>query len=365
MTEYLESILAQYDLGDKVVSCERYGSGHINETYLAVTRSGRRYILQKINQNIFKDVEGLMANAEAIASWLRRFNDDPRSVLHLVRSKNGQTYIRHTDASPWRIFDFVEDSICLQLPESPEDFYESAVAFGRFQEQLRDFPASTLVETIPNFHNTPDRYRIFHEVLKKDPLGRAKDVRPEIDFVLERENEASILVDYLKEGKLPLRVTHNDTKLNNIMLDAKTRKALCIIDLDTVMPGSSLYDFGDSIRFGAASAEEDERDLSKMELRLDLFEIYSRGFISACPSLTELELELLPMGAKLMTLECGVRFLTDYLNGDHYFAIHREGHNLDRCRTQFKLTKDMEDKWGQMHRIIEKIKENMAELKED
>ena len=356
MTEYLESILTQYDLGARVISCERYGSGHINETYLAVTRSGRRYILQKINSHVFKDVEGLMANAEAVTSWLRKFSDDPRSVLHLVKSKTGRTYIRHTDQTPWRIFDFVEDSVCLQAPETPEDFYETAVAFGRFQEQLKDFPAETLVETIPNFHNTPDRYRIFHEILKNDPVGRAKDVGPEIDFVLEREDEAPVLVNHLKEGKLPLRVTHNDTKLNNIMLDARTRKALCIIDLDTVMPGLSLYDFGDSIRFGAASAEEDERNLEKMELRLDLFEIFSKGFISACPSLTGLELELLPMGAKIMTLECGIRFLTDYLAGDQYFAIHRENQNLDRCRTQFKLTKDMEDKWEQMHRIIRGIK---------
>lgn len=355
MMEHLAGVLVQYDLGDEVESCKTYGYGHINETYLVTMKCGRRYILQKLNTTVFKNIDALMANVEAVTTWLRQKTDDPREVLHLVKNRAGATYSRHDDGSLWRVLDFVENSICLQLPETPEDFYESAVAFGRFQEMLKDFPAETLTETIPNFHDTRDRYRIFHEILKKDPMGRAKDVRPEIDFALEREGEASVLIDHLQAGRLPLRVTHNDTKLNNVMLDANTRKALCIIDLDTVMPGLSLYDFGDSIRFGAASAMEDERDLSKMEMRLDLFEIYTRGFISACPGLTKLERELLPMGAKIMTLECGVRFLTDYLAGDHYFTIHREGHNLDRCRTQFKLVADMEAKWEQMQRIVEDI----------
>lgn len=355
MTETLAGVLAQYDLGDEIESCKRYGYGHINETYLVTMKCGRRHILQKLNTTVFKNIDALMANVEAVTSWLRQKTDDPRGVLHLVKNREGGTYTRLNNGSMWRVLDFVENSICLQLPETPEDFYESAVAFGRFQEMLKDFPAETLTETIPNFHNTRDRYRIFRETLEKNPMGRAKDVRAEIDFALEREDEASVLVDHLEAGRLPLRVTHNDTKLNNVMLDAHTRKALCIIDLDTVMPGLSLYDFGDSIRFGAASAMEDERDLSKMEMRLDLFEIYTRGFISACPGLTELERELLPMGAKIMTLECGVRFLTDYLEGDHYFAVHREGQNLDRCRTQFKLVADMEAKWEQMHRIVEGI----------
>ena len=355
MTEYLAEVLRQYDLGGEIESCERYGQGHINETYLVTLKCGRRYILQKLNTAVFKDIEALMTNVEAVTSWLRRKTDDPRGVLHLIKSKAGGTYIRHDDGSLWRVMDFVEDSICLQLPETPDDFYESAVAFGKFQEMLKDFPAETLTETIPDFHNTRDRYRIFRETMEKDTKGRAKNVKAEIDFALEREKEASVLVDHLQAGRLPLRVTHNDTKLNNVMLDAKTRKALCVIDLDTVMPGLSLYDFGDSIRFGAASAMEDERDLSKMEMRLDLFEIYTKGFISACPGLTELERELLPMGAKIMTLECGVRFLTDYLDGDHYFAIHREGHNLDRCRTQFKLVADMETKWEEMNRIVRDI----------
>ena len=217
------------------------------------------------------------------------------------------------------------------------------------------FPAHTLHDTIPNFHNTADRYRIFRETLAKDLMGRAREVGTEIEFALAREEEAGTLVRLLAEGKLPLRVTHNDTKLNNVLLDSRTRKSLCVIDLDTVMPGLSLYDYGDSIRFGAASAAEDEQDLSKVEMRLDLFETFTQGFLSACPDLTDLERTLLPTGAKLMTLECGVRFLTDYLDGDHYFATHRPAQNLNRARTQFKLVADMEDKWEQMHKVVKNI----------
>ena len=250
------------------------------------------------------------------------------------------------------MYDFVEGTICLQLPETDEDFYQSAVGFGTFQQLLTDFPAAKLHETIPNFHNTPDRYRALLETLKRDPMHRAAQVQPEIEFALARQAEMATIQNALTAGELPLRVTHNDTKLNNVLLDAKTRKALCVIDLDTVMPGSSLYDFGDSIRFGAATAAEDEKDLSKMEMSLDRFRVFTRGYVRACPGLTAKELELLPMGAKTMTIECGVRFLTDYLDGDHYFAVHREGQNLDRARTQFKLVRCMEESWAQMADIV-------------
>ena len=352
MTPELMPVLAAFRLDSKVVSCERYGCGHINVTYLVVTESGRRYILQKVNNHIFKDVDGLMENIIAVTAHLRQQISDPRRVLTLVPTVDDALYLRHSDGSYWRVYDFVEGSICLQAPESSDDFYQSAVAFGDFQQQLKDFPAHTLHEVIVNFHNTADRYRIFREVLAKDPMGRAASVKEEIEFALAREAEAATLVNLLAEGKLPLRVTHNDTKLNNVMLDDTTRKPLCVIDLDTVMPGLAAYDFGDSIRFGAATAAEDEKDLSKMEMSLELFRTYTEGFLSACPGLTDLERETLPMGAKLMTLECGVRFLTDYLDGDHYFAVHREGQNLDRCRTQFKLVADMESKWSKMAEIV-------------
>ena len=354
MNELHEAVLTHFLLDTKAVSCDRYGCGHINETYLVVTGSGHRYILQTINHRVFRDVAGLMENIAAVTEYLRSQTSDPRAVMRLVKTSDNAAYLEY-EGNFWRVYDFVEDSICLQQAETPEDFYESAVAFGSFQQQLKDFPAATLHETIPNFHNTADRYRIFKEAVAADKAGRAKDVQAEIDFALARKAEAGTLVRLLAEGQLPLRVTHNDTKLNNVMLDAKTRKALCVIDLDTVMPGLSLYDYGDSIRFGAASAAEDEQDLSKMEMRLDLFETYTKGFLGACPGLTDLERELLPLGAKLMTLECGVRFLTDYIDGDHYFAIHREGQNLDRARTQFKLVEDMEAKWQQMHEIVQEV----------
>ena len=352
MNEHELAILRQFCLDAEPASCTPYGCGHINRTYLVATAGGRCYILQKINHHTFRDVAGLMENIELVTEHLRRKSPDPRSVLTLIRTKDGKSYLEADDGY-WRVFRFVEDSICLQQPESDADFYESAVGFGTFQQLLSDFPAEKLHETIPNFHNTPDRYRAFHETLTRDPMHRAAQVQPEIEFALARQAEMAALQTALKSGELPLRVTHNDTKLNNVLLDATTRRALCVIDLDTVMPGSSLYDFGDSIRFGAATAAEDERDLSKMEMNLARFRVFTRGYVCACPGLTEKELELLPLGAKTMTMECGVRFLTDYLDGDHYFAVHRDGQNLDRARTQFKLVADMEKKWDEMQKIVE------------
>ena len=352
MNKSLLNILRGFQLDAEPVSCAPYGCWHINATYLAVTASGRRYILQKINHHTFRDVAGLMENITAVTEFLRTKTDDPRSVLTLVRTHEGESYL-HAQEGYWRVYNFVEDTLCLQLPETDEDFYQSAVGFGTFQQLLADFPAAQLHETIPNFHNTPDRYRAFLDVLDRDPMRRAAQVQPEIDFALARQAEMAVLQAALTTGELPLRVTHNDTKFNNVLLDAKTRKALCVIDLDTVMPGSSLYDFGDSIRFGAATAAEDERDLSKMELSLERFRAFTRGYIRACPNLTQKEVELLPLGTKVMTMECGVRFLTDYLDGDHYFAVHRDGQNLDRARTQFKLVADMEKKWNEMRKIVE------------
>ena len=346
-------VLARFQLDAPAVSCERYGCGHINETYLVVTESGRRYILQKISNRAFPDVAGLQENIAAVTEFLHTQTSDPYGALTLIPTDEGKAYLHWAENSDWRVYDFIEGAVCLQKPETAEDFYQSAIAFGTFQQQLAGFPAHTLHETIKNFHNTPDRYRIFKEVLAKDVMGRAKDVQPEIDFVLAHEEVGGRLMGLLKEGKLPLRVTHNDTKLNNVMLSESERKPMCVIDLDTTMPGLSAYDFGDSIRFGAATAAEDETDLSKMEMDLDLFRIFTRGFLTACPGLTEEERKALPLGAMTMTLECGVRFLTDYLDGDHYFGIHRPDHNLDRCRTQFKLVRDMESKWDEMMKIVE------------
>ena len=346
-------VLARFQLDAPAVSCERYGCGHINETYLVVTESGRRYILQKISNRAFPDVAGLQENIAAVTEFLHTQTSDPYGALTLIPTDEGKMYLHWDENSDWRVYDFIEGAVCLQKPETAEDFYQSAIAFGTFQQQLAGFPAHTLHETIKNFHNTPDRFRIFKEVLAKDVMNRAKDVQPEIEFALSHEEFGGRLMGLLKEGKLPLRVTHNDTKLNNVMLSESERKPMCVIDLDTTMPGLSAYDFGDSIRFGAATAAEDETDLGKMEMDLDLFRIFTRGFLTACPGLTEEERKALPLGAMTMTLECGVRFLTDYLDGDHYFGIHRPDHNLDRCRTQFKLVRDMESKWDEMMKIVE------------
>ena len=354
MTTKHYELLEQFALEGKPIVCDRHGCGHINETYKVLTDAPHRYILQKLSGQAFKDVPGLMNNIRLVTEYLRRHSEKDRRVVNLIRTVNGESCL-HVGEDYWRVYDYVEDSVVLQTPRNAQDFYESAIAFGEFQTKLADFPVEQLVETIPNFHNTVDRYRIFKETLAKDPCGRAKDVQEEIAFVLSKEEEMATLQRMRESGELPTRVTHNDTKLNNVLLKEDTYKPLCVIDLDTVMPGLSLYDFGDSIRFGAATAAEDEKDLDKVEMSLDMFRIFTKGFLTACTTLTDRELEMLPMGAKTMTMECGVRFLTDYLDGDHYFAVHREGHNLDRCRTQFKLVSDMESKWEEMHQIVKEV----------
>ena len=294
-----------------------------------------------------------MRNIAAVTGYLARRDPDPRRVLTLVPTHEGAPYCVDAEGEYWRVYEFVTDSLCLDRAETAEDFYQSGVAFGPFQTQLADFPAETLSETIARFHDTPARYEALRAAIRADALGRAKDAEPELRFALEREQAAAELMRLLREGKLPLRVTHNDTKLNNVMLDRATRAPLCVIDLDTVMPGLVANDFGDSIRFGASTAAEDEKDLDRVSLSLPLYETFARGFVGACGArLTQLERDTLPVGAKLMTLECGVRFLTDYLQGDTYFAIHRPEHNLDRCRTQFRLVADMERKWDEMGEIV-------------
>lgn len=333
------------------VTCALYGSGHINRTYLVETDTGARYILQRLSSVAFHDIPGLMSNIIRVTKHIAAKSVRENSTLHFIPADNGEYYYIDDSGAYWRSYRFV-DAICIQLPETPDDFYQSAVAFGTFQSQLSDFPAETLTETIPNFHHTPDRYRIFREKIKEDPVGRAASVQQEIDFYLSREEDGSVLQRMRENGQLPVRVTHNDTKLNNVLLDEKTRKAVCVIDLDTVMPGLSAYDFGDSIRFGASTAVEDERNLEKVSMDLNLFRIYTEGFVSSCPSLTKEERHALPLGAKIMTLECGMRFLTDYLDGDHYFKTAYAEHNLVRARTQMKLVADMEEKWQEMEKIV-------------
>lgn len=359
MDKYYEHILNQFRIDDVPISCERYGNGHINVTYLVVTRSGRRYILQKISNRAFPNVSQLQQNIAAITEYLHEKNDQPYSALTLIKTKEGQDWFHFEEDSDWRIYDFIENSICLQSPETPEDFYQAAIGIGTFQQQLKDFPAETLYETIENFHNTPNRYKLFRKALAENPIDRAKLVQPEIEFILKHESIAGKLVGLLKSGELPLKVTHNDTKLNNVMLHEKTREAMCVIDLDTTMPGLTAYDFGDSIRFGAATAAEDEKDLDKMTIDLEMYRIFTRGFLKACPGLTSKEREVFPLGALTMTLECGIRFLTDYLEGDHYFGIRYSEHNLDRCRTQLKLASEMIRKFDEMSLIVKEESKNV------
>ena len=333
------------------VTGEVFGHGHINHTIKLTTDTGAEYILQKINQYVFKDPVRLMENVSSVTDYLSQRVEDSRMALHYIPTCDGLYYYLDEQGEYWRCYNYI-GGFCLDTPEMPEDFYQSALAFGRFQQLLADFPAQNLHETIPQFHNTIDRYRQFKESVAADAAGRKHLVQPEIDFVLEREDLGGTLQRMREEGLLPLRVTHNDTKLNNVLLDRQTRKSLCVLDLDTVMPGLSLYDFGDSIRFGASTAAEDEQDLSKVEMDLNLFEVYTRGFLEAAVSLTDAEIAMLPMGALIMTLEVGLRFLKDYLDGDVYFKTAYPEHNLVRARTQLKLVADMQRKWEDMNRIV-------------
>lgn len=274
--------------------------------------------------------------------------DPQRETLTLVRTKDGKTFTYDEDGELWRMYLFIEDTISRDLPDTTELFALSGEAFGRFQRQMGGFPAASLVESIPDFHNTPARYAQLMDAVARNAAGRLGEVEEELAFCRAREKDTHALLDALAAGEIPLRVTHNDTKLNNVLLDAKTGRGVCVIDLDTVMPGLAAYDFGDSIRFGANKAAEDEKDASKAGLDLEMYRAYLRGYLEACPSLTQEEIKRLPDGARIITLECGLRFLTDYLQGDPYFATARPEHNLDRCRTQMGLVEDMEKQWDAM-----------------
>ncbi len=354
-----KEIYKQFKLDGEFVSCERYGEGHINDTFkLTLNQNGNavNYILQRINSKLFTDVDKLMNNIGLVTDFCRKSviekgGDPMRECLTTVRTLDDKTYY-FDGTNYFRVYIFIEDATTFQVVRDSKDFYESAVAFGSFAKLLADFDASQLYEVLPNFHNTKIRYDNFINAVEKDVCGRAESVKKEIEWVKNHKNICGNIVDKIESGEIPLRVTHNDTKLNNVMIDDKTGKGVAVIDLDTVMPGSLCYDFGDSIRFGCNPCAEDERDLSKVNFRFDLYETYLKGYLSAIgDSITDVEREHLPMGAILMTYECGMRFLTDYLEGDTYFRTHREGQNLDRARTQFKLVDDMEKVYDQMKEL--------------
>lgn len=334
---------------------EAYGNGHINDTYLVAMP---RYILQRINTSIFRNPDELMENIENVTAFLREKlredgGDFRRGTLEVVPTLEGGRYYRVDDENVFRVYRFVEGTKTIESSRTPEDLYEAGVGFGHFQRMLADFPVEKLHETIKDFHHTPKRAEALREAIRADKAGRAESVRAEIDFALENAAWAGRVVKGMEEGRIPVRVTHNDTKINNILFDQESGKAVCVIDLDTVMPGSMLYDFGDALRIGGSTAAEDEVNLGQVWFDERAFEAFAKGYLSEMrEALTEEELALLPMSVKLMTYECGIRFLTDYLNGDTYFKIHREHHNLDRARNQFKLVTDIAGKEARLAEMV-------------
>ena len=346
--EQVLAVCDRFAFGGAVADLKVCGNGHINSTYIVTAESGKRYILQILNTAIFKDPVGVMNNIVAVTDHIRKGlaeagEDTERGTMRVVLNKDGANGYTDEEGRFWRAYDFVEGTVCRLTVDSPETFARVGEAFGDFQRRLSDFDASKLIESIPNFHNTKKRYADFLAAVERDTAGRADSVRDDIRFITDRADKCALIVDALESGDLPLRVTHNDTKLSNILLDETTEEAVCIIDLDTVMPGSSLYDFGDSIRTGAASAAEDEPDLDQVHFLPEMFKAYAKGFIKGTGgALTETELTMLPDGGYTITLEQAIRFLADYLDGDTYYHTDYPDHNLVRARTQLKLVAETE-----------------------
>ncbi len=356
--QHILEVASCFNFDETITNVLEIPTGHINRTYHLQTEAPRSYILQKVNTVIFKDTAGLMNNIALVTEHLQKKllaagKDADREALQLIPTKQGEKYLS-TNGEVWRLYLTITGARTYDRATSNEMFCEVGRAFGAFQRELADFDASQLSETIPAFHDTVARYAYFEQVVEADVAARRAEVEEEIAFFMARKQTAGFIVDGIADGRFPLRVTHNDTKLNNIMIDDESGKGICILDLDTVMPGSVLADFGDAIRFGASTAAEDETDLSAVNMDIDKFAAFAKGFVGGLEgSLTENEVKALPMGAYMMTLECGLRFLTDYLNGDTYFRIKHPTHNLDRARNQMKLVRDMEEKMSRMNEIIE------------
>jgi len=350
---------AHFLIAGDFVSAEPYGSGHINDTYcVRFNQAGTlvRYILQRINHQIFKDPVALMENIQRVTSHLSAKvageADGARRVLTLLPTRSGAAVHVDADGNFWRAYLFIEKARTYDAVESTDQAFQAARAFGRFQMLLADLPAPRLHDTIPNFHHTPRRFEAFEQALAADVAGRAVLARPEIEFALAHKELARVLLD----ANLPERVTHNDTKFNNVMLDDATGEGICVIDLDTVMPGLALYDFGDMVRTTTSPAKEDEKDLSKVTMQFPMFEALVRGYLSSAGQvLTRGEKQLLAASGKVITFEIGIRFLTDFLAGDVYFKVHRDGHNLDRCRTQFKLVESIGQQEDRMNQLVESV----------
>jgi hypothetical protein len=357
MAPNLASICAQFAIDGRFVDGRPYGSGHINDTF-AVTveqpRGPRRYILQRINQRVFRDVPALMDNvARVCAHTARRRTDPRRQTLELVPTRAGGSFYRDEAGGFWRAYLFVEHSVSFDIVDRPERAYEAALAFGEFQQQLVDLPGPRLHETIAGFHDTRRRFAAFRQACAADTAGRVAAAGPEIAFAREHEALAGVLLDLHARGEIPERITHNDTKLNNVLFDERTGAALCVIDLDTVMPGLALYDFGDLVRSASNAAAEDETDLARVRMQLPVFEALVRGYVAGTAgALNAAERAHLPVAARLITFEIGLRFLTDFLQGDIYFKVRRPGHNLDRARNQFALVRSMEAQTDAMAAVV-------------
>ena len=358
----LKDILDSFAIAGTFVDYRMIVNGHINNTVEVIYDvNGKKikHLLQQINTNAFKDPDRLMKNVDYVTGFLRdkviaEGGDPERETLYCKPTVDGKKYMTDSKGRVWRMYNFVDNAFSYETIESPQVFFDAAKAFGEFQNKLADFPIHRLYETIPDFHNTASRYVNLMNSVKKDAFSRVQFCRDEIEFARVRRRETYILTGLCSIGDIPLRVTHNDTKLNNIMFDSVTNKPLCVVDLDTVMPGLSLYDFGDAIRFGANTAAEDEKDVSKVSLDLGLYEQYVRGYLTGVgKSLTPAEIEYMPLGAKMMTFECGMRFLTDYLDGNVYFKYAYPEHNLVRCRSQFALVADIEKKYERMCEITQ------------
>ncbi len=355
------AVCDKFAFASTVTDVKVCGNGHINSTYIITTEVGKRYILQILNTAIFKDPVGVMNNIMAVTDHIRagliaNGEDAERGTMCVVMTKNGQNGYTDPEGRFWRAYDFVEHTVCRLTMEDADTFARVGEAFGDFQRRLSDFDASALIESIPNFHNTKKRYGDFLAAVERNAAGRVDSVRDEIRFITDRADKCALIVDALADGSLPIRVTHNDTKLSNILLDEITKEAVCIIDLDTVMPGSSLYDFGDSIRTGAASAAEDEPDLNKVHFLPEMFKAYAKGFVKGTGgALTETELSMLPDGGYIITLEQAIRFLGDYLDGDTYYHIDYPEHNLVRARTQLKLVAEMEAHMEDLRAFVTKL----------
>lgn len=348
----LNEILKEFNI---FLSAKIYGNGHINDTYCV---DGPKYILQRINTRIFTNPDELMENIDNVTAFLRKKieaegGDPDRETLTVIKTKDGGNYYKIDDDNVYRVYKFISETRSIENDKTLEDLYEAGVGFGRFQRMLSDFPVEVLHETIKDFHYTPKRVEALKTAIREDRAGRAASVEKEIAFALEYAEMADVVVKGIESGEIPVRVTHNDTKINNILFEEDGKKAVAVIDLDTVMPGSMLYDFGDALRMGGSTGAEDETDLDKVWFDCKAFEMFAKGYLSEMKEeLTAKEVELIPMSVRLLTYECGIRFLTDYLNGDTYFKIHREHHNLDRARNQFKLVADMAAKEKELAAII-------------